>query len=159
MGTWGWLPFLHRTRRNFAAKPRWIPPTAAAGAELRIVPAGERELDAGPWTQQWHVWEPCLDGWDFSNETHASTIVTEVRTSLEPAEISISTVRFAVGSSVWGSMECPVFHICFLAWLDWNFYLWWPLRSVKNVEFYFTLKKNPAVVWLRYISSSHHTQS
>lgn len=22
--------------------------------------------------------EPCLDGWDFSNETHASTIVTEV---------------------------------------------------------------------------------
>lgn len=54
---------------------------------------------------------------------------------------TISTVRFAVGSSVWGSMECPVFHICFLAWLDWNFYLWWPLRSVKNVEFYFTLKK------------------
>lgn len=30
--------------------------------------------------------EPCLDGWDFSNGTPASTIVTEVRTSLEPAE-------------------------------------------------------------------------
>lgn len=51
--------------------------------------------------------EPCLDGWDFSNETHATTIVTEVRTSPEPAErlflfflLAISTVSFAVGSSV-----------------------------------------------------------
>lgn len=29
--------------------------------------------------------EPCLDGWDFGNDTHGSTIVTEVGTSLERA--------------------------------------------------------------------------
>lgn len=152
MGTWGWLASLHRTRRNFAAKPRGIP---AAGVHQTVAPGTEptpRRVPGSAMTRN-RVWmggtSATIRKFIQSQPRFENvTVISETRWN-ENRRKQLFSMTLIVESSVWGRMDGTLFHISVLCRCpDWIFDLWGSLRQVRNVSFY--LNKNNPAVW-RYI--------
>lgn len=130
--------------------------------ELFSLP-GKRELDSGPWTQQWYR---AVGRWMRIQQRFARLYDRD--RGKNKSGTRRQTFFFFLNS---------LFLLCVLQWdllcedswkvpfstsvylfgvLDGS-YICGDLRQVRNVEFYFYKKRNPAV-W-RYISSSHRMQS